>query len=362
VGKPYPPKHLIRSPIQSRIDSSVENNQPRHVTSDREGVSLSNSTFRLGGQMKRLFVFSLLTLIANSNAYAQLCPNLSANVCSLTNFQPIPPSPGAKTNPLPSCDATNTATSLQKLAIQSVIDRSPSVFNTDLCALSNIFVVSGSEHSWGKWADPNNHPQNDTNKTYVAIHQNDFELSFSSKQDAHLEANPLLVDLKQAHHEEDLSSLSKPTVAEFFGIFYALAHEMGHIKWHQNGNGSAIKCPNDSNKLFNSYSWSDLGDAGTASWRGFADNQGTAKNNVPKPHKANGNDLNKIYTNGFVTALAAANPEEDFVETYSITMLRTICDECIFNIKISGNQIRVNDSRDHPDLMHKFDCVTQFTR
>ena len=94
-------------------------------------------------------------------------------------------------------------------------------------------------------------------------------------------------------------------------------------------------------------------------WAGF--NKPTDdkhKRNVNKPADvANDTDLKSIYTGGFVTALAAISPEEDFVESYAIRAMMEVCLTCIFNIKIGSDTIRVNDDGGNPDLKAKFNCV-----
>jgi len=69
--------------------------------------------------------------------------------------------------------------------------------------------------------------------------------------------------------------------------------------------------------------------------------------------------LKSIYTGGFVTALASANPEEDFVESYSIRAVMEACPTCIFNIMIGGggNTIQINSDGGNPVLKSKLDCV-----
>jgi hypothetical protein len=75
------------------------------------------------------------------------------------------------------------------------------------------------------------------------------------------------------------------------------------------------------------------------------------------------NDLAGIYSGGFVTALAAASPEEDFVESYSISVIRQVCPGCMFGIWIpatgAGSAFTaLHNDRGHSELKSKFSCVS----
>jgi hypothetical protein len=86
-------------------------------------------------------------------------------------------------------------------------------------------------------------------------------------------------------------------------------------------------------------------------------------NTPPSPQNANAGTLQTIYKSGVVTALGAANPEEDFVESYAMETINLAAGNTststnyTLNINITGfSPIAVNLNR-NSDVQFKFSCV-----
>jgi len=104
-----------------------------------------------------------------------------------------------------------------------------------------------------------------------------------------------------------------------------LAHEIGHIKFHRPADLVQVS-PCFLNSIRDPY-WSDTDSTPLDRWRDFGDDIGKHKVRdsitVPKPREVGTKEhLKAIYKGGFATALASASPEEDYVETYALAVLR----------------------------------------
>lgn len=310
---------------------------------------------------------SVLGVIAVGLAYgatpvlAQDCTDIKGKICSLTNFEPDPkPSGGGSSdaNSSPACDKPDTAADDQKDSIQSAFDLAPIKVKNDLCKLTNIFVADRA--SWGRWEDPANHNNATPGKTQIAVNASDIGKTFSAKQDDNLNNSDLIPSKGITwSHSEDLAVGSR-VAPETIGLLYVLAHELGHVRWHRDlGIGDGIGCADDANF----YSWKDIQSAKDNRWTRFGNDLGAHRHSKPKKPKDVKSDdaLRSIYLGGFVTALGAANPEEDFVESYAIRVLMEVCPQCAFNITIGSGKtattIKINDAGGNPDLKAKFNCV-----
>lgn len=286
-----------------------------------------------------------------SGAQAQDCSDIRGKICSLTGFEPNPKPDSGSSNADNSsaCDTPDKATQTQKDAVQAAFDYAPLRVKNDLCRLTNIFIVT-DHASWGRWEDPTNHGGATPGKTQIAVNASDIGKTFSDKQNDNLKVIPN--KSVNGKHDEVLPGRAD---ANTLGLFYVLVHEIGHVKWHRDLPISGTDCGDP-----NFYSWQDISATKPRRWTKFGndDSKENHKRSVKKPKDiGNDADLKSIYTGGFVTALASASPEEDFVESYAIRALMEVCETCVFNIKIGTDVIRVNDDGGNPDLKAKLSCV-----
>src|SRR5262249_26738525 len=141
-------------------------------------------------------------------------------------------------------------------------------------------------------------------------------LTLSAKQDMNLQK--LDIDTDIAANHQDRGKITKRD-SKSLTLLYVLAHEMGHIKWRKDVPADGSCGLSD----FASESWLDPANAPTYAkdhrWTDFGDDFGDRNAIInPKPKKAGATELFTIYQNSVTTALAAANPEEDFVEAYAM--------------------------------------------
>ena len=273
--------------------------------------------------MKGLFLIAFLIGSAAATSYAQCT---SADWICVGN--PYNPSLGDSTSPTCAPPPADGRT-IQR--VYDTISRVPSLAGVarDLCQVKHILLYT-SGYSWGRYNDPSLHP-GDAGSTYIGLNTSDLNQSFMAVQDARLAVAPHVAP-GSVHH----TGTGYDADNRLYGLVYILAHELGHIKWHQRypltGVQPGIPC-------FDSYFGPSWGGNTTAAkhnrWTNFGanGNLGTPSG-VTRPQDANTPDaIFQIYTHGFATALAAANPEEDFVEAYSFGILERVCAHCAFRIQ-----------------------------
>jgi hypothetical protein len=236
-----------------------------------------------------------------------------------------------------------------------------------LCSLKNIFVTNdASNGSWGKWLNPNRGGQYTrvagSDDSYIALYADDLNTTVPQQQDAHLKA--LNVALGVASHTEvNNSNIPSSTLA----VLYALAHEMAHMSWRRDNGSFNANC----NLVKMAKSWVDAAKAPSYAkrlWTTFGNTSFGQRNpNVlPSPINATASSLQTIYNGGVVTALGAANPEEDFVESFAMETINLATGAndnnnnytLNINITTAGNTVPlpVNIKR-NADVKFKFGCV-----
>jgi hypothetical protein len=313
--------------------------------------------------MQRVLITTAVTLIllGSVNAgYSQtdvtpLADNCSGNIntwiCSLDPFyNPVPDPTAAADDPnykRPVCQDTDQATGAEKTFVMSVINQTTGQLRKDLCSLNNIFIMKGRAvpHSWGFYEDPTYHTQQ--NKyTAIALNERDLYATFSTVQD---QVRFQLGIMNGSHSE---SSLPTNLVPETWGLLYVLAHEMGHIKWHRDQT-----CKN----TISGAPWSDISQS--PRWTVFSADFGTrdTSSGVPKPRgNLNSAQLKNTYTGDFATALAASNPEEDFVESYALRAVKKICGAgCQFRYTLADATAvsLLDNARGSTNLKNKINCA-----
>jgi hypothetical protein len=268
--------------------------------------------------------------VFGSNAAQADCP-VTSNICTLDPSYSTDPSGQSFSEPR--CQGSNDpVTAAERFFIISAINSAKGQLKKDLCELTRILIIRGSsQQSWGLWADPVNHSSDGiANNTYVGIHVDDMNRTFSDKQDAN---NTALFGSRIGNHSETNTS----AVPELHGLLYVLAHEMGHIKWHSGGSVNR-PCQNQ----ISGNPWSDLGT--TPRWTTFGGPHfGTRDTTqIPWPQGVSGpDDVNKIYKDTFATALASTNTEEDFVDTYSLRAVFNACksNQCKFQYQFGSHTV-----------------------
>jgi hypothetical protein len=276
-------------------------------------------------------LLGLTTLLLTGTAHAQ-CNDIATKVCA-TNFNPDPTPPNNPDNKSPTCSGS--------VAVTPFIDAfnaAPPGIKTSLCQLKNIFVTAGPQ-GWGRFNDPRKHghdphqPHDKAGDSYIAVAQPDIGKTFSDLQDQNLK-------LINSNVAQNINHTETDTVSEL-GLLYALSHELGHVIWHkqyQLGSRSEIACYDA--KFANT--WKNSNKAKGRRWTKFRDEKiDDHINNTPKmpsqaATEADMADIYKVYP----TALAAANPEEDFVDTYALEAVfsSTHCatHNCTFSMNFSA--------------------------
>jgi hypothetical protein len=318
--------------------------------------------------MKRIgliFVTLCVAILDATTARAQNCSDLQNRICVLDDV--FIPNPGGvdKTDSL-SCTPANRAPIGQIAAIITAINQAPQKVQADLCGVTSFFVSNSQD--WGRWENPQfiNNPATPA-KTQIVVKSQDVNdpYSPSSGNTVTDRQNEILHELRNSSRQS-LSNFGQhlPPASvhgedhKTLGLLYTLAHELAHIWWHKNAAAKPIVntvCDEDPNFS----SWQSAAADPNKRWTALGDDFGTHSTaSVKKPRQVqNSADLLGIYKGGFVTALAAASFEEDFVESYAIRVLMEACPSCIYNIRIGGSTHQVNHDHGNPELTKKFACV-----
>ena len=309
-------------------------------------------------EMQRVLIYlaiSLTTMIASTgnsqiSTMADNCSgDINAWICSLDpRYNPIPDPNAGMNDPRyerPKCQNSDQATGAEKIFVMHAINQAKGKVKQDLCSLTNIFIMKGraAPGSWGFYESPTYHST--SGNTYIALNENDLNITFSEIQDR----NRSRLGIRTGSHSE--TNLPTSTVMETWGLLYVLAHEMGHIKWHRDQT-----CKTD----VNGKPWSDVS-SGQSRWTGFGTDFGIRDtSSIPRPHgNLTAAQLTGIYQGDFATALSSSNPEEDFVETYSLRALKKACGSaCKFRYVVGGTTIELmDDNRGTQNLKSKVNCT-----
>ena len=286
------------------------------------------------------------TVLLTGTAHAQC--NIADKVCALANnFDPDPTPPNNPDNKSPTCGG-----SVATAPFVAAFNAASPEMKTNLCQLRNIFVSAGPQ-GWGRFNDPTKHGRDPHEKndkagdSYIAVPQPDIGKTFSQLQDQNLKFINAGLAASINHSETN-------TVPEL-GLLYAMAHELGHVIWHkqyQLGPRSEIACY-DAN--FAS-SWRHSNSGKGRRWTKFddetIDSHGDASIKMPKG-AATEADIAAIYK-AYPTALAAANPEEDFVDAYALEAVfsspRCAASNCTFSMNFSTGlpAVPLNGNRGTP--------------
>jgi hypothetical protein len=300
--------------------------------------------------MRLMMRVAMAAWLLSGVAYAQDCSATPPKVCAFKKAFEPDPNAGSDAAGSPVCDDYPDGDDKDK--VLAAYDLAPQKIKAELCkAEIYIFDSNKQNNSWGRWENPDYHSP--SGKTQIAINSKDLSTTFSEKQDA------IFADLGMGNIGQNVDEvIPRNRDPQILGLLYVLGHELGHISWHKDVYAGNVGCADDANF----YSWADIADAKKQRWTTFNLDKGQHKNvNVKKPSNiTKADELRAIYTGGFVTALAATNPEEDFVETYAVRTLIEVCPSCEFYVqapKNGGTKIRINDDGGEPVLQAKFNCV-----
>jgi len=293
-------------------------------------------------------------------------------ICSIAdNYDPTPPPNAYGKAPItgkmrntpfvpPVCEIdqggaerSGAAAGVIRQAIKWAATRPVPKFIDDVCNLNRIFVIiDNSRHSWGKWENPDFYNDAGRDQKYVAITLHDTNATLASRLDDHFSGK---MKISNHHHTETIFSADN---SNQLAILYTVGHEVGHLNWRNAWGKKRSDC------FDLTLSWSDPANAKTRPWTEYADDLGAHNDNIPKPFAANPGAVKRIYNGGFMTALAAANPEEDFVETYSTALVKLLFLSPLSNVALSNGLLPVAtvtanrpDSANKNKLTSKLQCI-----
>lgn len=298
--------------------------------------------------MKRFLWLASLVMLAPVTVYAG-CNDDDRWICTLANnYEPNPNLNKNTFNTSPQCGGDANPAEVRK--IQEAFDAIPATLprvKHDLCEVKHVFIAS-APHSWGRFNDPMYHPTDNPGSSYIAITRSDLNRPFTAKQDDQLNS---LAPGAGGFHTGAGGNAAHPK----FGLIFALAHELGHIKWHQQypagPNKPGIPCYD---AAFGP-SWQNNTEAAKQNrWTEFGVNNLGRHPSVPFPNNAGAADIISIYNSGFATALAAANPEEDFVQAYAVGVVHAACPGCAFSFNTALGIIALSK---RPAVEAKIGCV-----
>lgn len=284
------------------------------------------------------------------------CSDIALRVCSIDpSFDPSDPN-----HQTPTCQIPDQSTGADRnFIITTILNQTNGQLTKALCSAENIFIFKSSTlPSWGLYQDPTYHPPStdpSSGNTYIGINDSDLNMTFSKKQIANsqqLSINNTLLNFSE-------SGLPSNVVPEVYGLLYTLSHEYSHILWHQAATTSR-PCKDNIKG-----SWADDISNSQPRWTTYGYSFNThSDNTIPDPHSiTKGGQIDSIYSGGFATALAASNPEEDFVDSYSLGAITKSCgSSCKFDYTItldSGNlkTIPLNSDRGNNTLQGKLACA-----
>jgi hypothetical protein len=245
------------------------------------------------------------------------------------------------------------------------VNNSPSGVQADLCALDAILILTDGTHSWGKWDSVG------SGGSFIGINVADFDDGISGRGNAHL-AGLGISGANNWHRETNCCD--DHTYA--LGILATLAHELAHMKFRRDPTpASPIRKSACFKDYFIGSSWGAYEDTLSPTYRRFLSfglevgAHKAAGNPVPKARHngvpATPDEVRRIYTEGFATALGSQSPEEDFVETYTaLAVMRWRGSKKSLHLFIPDGlpALEVTVSRrggtGDPILQGKLDCVS----
>src|SRR3954454_8891144 len=86
----------------------------------------------------------------------------------------------------------------------------------------------GSNSQLGRYNDPSVHPNDNPGASYIAVTRSDLNKHFALKQEEYLRGLSPKGSAGVTH-----ASFGSNSKNVKFGLLYSLAHELAHIKWHQ---------------------------------------------------------------------------------------------------------------------------------
>jgi hypothetical protein len=294
-----------------------------------------------------LVTAGILPLLAGS-AFGQTCSDITDRICPLSaDFNPELTGTNYKA-PACSGDASYDQVSL----IQNGFDMAPAQLKEEICNLKKIFVFAG-DYSFGLWENPKGNPpqipQDSPPGSYVAISSAVIGKTLSEEEDEILQDLGVRPRLQVSHVDAPADA------SRALAMLAIMAHEIGHIKWHRDNIASSLLCYPTA---FVNNSWEPGSVNYGNRWTAFGQETGMRKHGISSPKSANLNPamLRRIYAGGFASAFAAVSPEEDFVETYKLMILRHSPLERL-QLNVPGGMIDVkNNSNDR--LNAKVSCVS----
>jgi hypothetical protein len=280
---------------------------------------------------------------AAPNTCMRSCNDITANVCNLK--LPFDPSRNASPRCAPihgkksEVERAKRRLAIAAGSIQNAFMIAPAGLQKCLCSLKQIFITTDATYgSWGKWEGRGN------GNSSIALYNPDLN-NYATLPALLTERLTEIPVANGAGQYTDNNYANSGTLE----VLYALAHEMGHMAFRRdytNLSGCTLQS-------FLSTSWTDAANWSTwvkRPWTTYAESFGQRDPAIPSPKNASANDLKTIYQSTVVTALAAANPEEDFVETYAVEAINLATANNNYTLSIvipaaSGTPYPVNQGR-----------------
>jgi hypothetical protein len=284
----------------------------------------SSCGWRSGGNIVKAFIASAVVLVSLIGPATAECDRYGQPiVCELSGYLPEPYSP-----PRGTCPARQQS---DVVAVQRAFGIAPEGLKREICGLTKLFVTDG-DFSWGVWENPLDQTTEARKPdTYVGMSRQVIASDLKSYLDSTLEAVLIGRNPNINHSVSDVDDEGSRALA---GLS-VLAHEVGHIKWHRDNIYSSLPC------YYGAFIFQDqekswmrgqgLTNSIARRWHPGPDNaaaSGGASHARGVPHPKQQRDLppglvRQIYEGGFASAFASLSPEEDFVETYVFSALKS---------------------------------------
>lgn len=269
----------------------------------------------------------------------------------------------------------------QRTHVENAFNIAPDKIKDELCRLKKIFIA---DRSFGLWENPASPSFMGTGKaSYVAIDGNVISHSPSSPkptalpevedsliQSVLLKFDPTSAPSTWTGHSATVSSGTDTTP---LAVLSQLTHELGHIKWYRDNIDSSLACF-DTDFIDRSWHRGTLRNFYDRRWTALSEDPGADhRPGKPTRHprdiqgKADAVHLRNLYNQGFASALAAVTPDEDFVETFKLVVLRNaksttatnpLLNSLTLEIKPNGSPLTVDVlNNSMQELADKASCV-----
>ena len=217
------------------------------------------------------------------------------------------------------CAASGQPTS-EQLQVRGAFQLAGERFQDHLCDLHSIYFFTGAMQSWGFWEGDHQRAPDGSRVKFIGIN---LRARGAFHEEENVRMNDLLGTTWSGRPSLRSSTFgTNPRAA----LLAELAHEMGHIHWHE-----AVKRTANCYATALDRSWVTPVVTGSPRWQpynvgypssGHESGVGGHIPTIKAGREAENASLRAIYSAGhFASLLGSATQEEDFVETYRLTVL-----------------------------------------